>query len=195
MLAKLSKPLYTIEDYLALEAESEVMDGIRREYRNGEIICMTGGTPEHNKVVGSLYAVLWTSLRKKPYSVFITDQRLWVPELQVYTYPDVMVMADPVILQENRKDTVTNPLLIAEVLSDSTSAYDRGDKFAAYRTIPTFQEYLVIDQTRPYGEQFVKQADHQWLFSDHSGLDAKINLVSVGVEVALVDLYESVGEL
>ncbi|AFY59551.1 Uma2 family endonuclease [Synechococcus sp. PCC 6312] len=192
MTAILSKPPYTVEDYFSLEAEAEVTDGLRREYRHGEIVCMTGGTPEHNKVAGALYAVLWFSLRKKSYSIFITNQRLWVPEFKVYTYPDVMVIADPVVLQDNRRDTVTNPLLIAEVLSDSTSPYDRGDKFAAYRTIPTFQEYLVIDQARPYVEQFVKQADHQWLFTDHSGLDTSIKLVSVGVEIALADLYESV---
>lgn len=192
MTAILSEPPYTVEDYLALEAEAEMTDGLRREYRNGEIVCMTGGTPEHNKLAGALYAALWFSLRKKPYSIFITDQRLWVPELKVYTYPDVMVIADPVVLQANRKDTVTNPLLIAEVLSNSTSSYDRGDKFATYRTIPTFQEYLVIDQGRPYIEQFVKQADHEWLFTDRSGLDATINLVSIDVEIALADLYESV---
>lgn len=192
MTATVSPVLLTTEDYFALEAEAEATDGVRREYRNGEVLLMTGGTPAHNKLAGALYAALWFSLRKQPYSIFITDQRLWIPESKVYTYPDVMVVANPVVLQDNRKDTVTNPLLVAEVLSDSTSSYDRGDKFAAYRTIPTFQEYLVIDQARPYVEQFVKQADHQWLFTDHSGLDASINLVSVGFEIALADLYESV---
>lgn len=183
---------YSSEDYFALEAEAEKIGGDRREYRQGEVIPMTGGTPEHNKIAGALYAILWMSLRQKPYSVFIADQRLWIPEPQVYTYPDVMVIPDPVILQENRKDTVTHPLFIAEVLSESTSAYDRGDKFAAYRTIPTFQEYLLIHQSKPQVEQFVRQADHQWLFSDHAGLEAQICLAAIALEITLADLYATI---
>ena len=114
---------------------------------------MTGGTPEHNKIASALNALLWFALRGKPYSLFITDQRLWIPSTDFHTYPDVMVIADPVDLKPDRKDTVTNPLLLAEVLSDSTENYDRGDKFEAYRTLPSLQEYLLIDPSRPHLEQ------------------------------------------
>jgi Uma2 family endonuclease len=179
---------HTAEEYLALEVESEN----RNEYRNGEIIPMTGGTPEHNKIVSALNALLWFGLRGQPFSIFITDQRLWIPSLDRYTYPDGMVIANPVELKPGRKDTVTNPLLIAEVLSDSTQGYDRGEKFESYRTLPTFQEYLLIDQSKPHVEQFVRQSEHQWLFTEYRGLDAQVPLSSIPVELVLKDLYEGV---
>jgi Uma2 family endonuclease len=84
-------------------------------------------------------------LKGKPYKIFGSGLRLWFPELNTYTYLDVMVIAKPIALQPGRKDTVTNPILIAEVLSESTQNYDRHEKFAAYRTIPEFQEFLSID--------------------------------------------------
>ncbi len=180
--------LYTAEEYLALEIESE----IRNEYRKGEIIPMTGGTPEHNEIIRMLVFLLTAALRKQPYSIFVTDQRLWIPDCNLYTYPDIMVLPRPIDLQPGRKDTVINPILIAEVLSDSTQGYDRGDKFAAYRTIPSFQEYLLIAQDRPRVEQYVKKAPHQWLFTEYSGQDAVLTLATVGVELSLADIYEAI---
>ncbi|MDJ0702589.1 MAG: Uma2 family endonuclease [Leptolyngbyaceae cyanobacterium MO_188.B28] len=179
---------HTAEDYLVLEIQSD----IRNEYRNGEIVPRTGGAPEHNKIATALNAVLWFGLRGKPYSVFVTDQRLWIPAVDLYTYPDVMAIADPVELKPGRKDTVTNPLMIAEVLSDSTASYDRGDKFEAYRTIPTLQEYLLIAQDRYHVEQFVKQSEYQWLFTEYSGVDSKVTLSSMPVTLELRDLYANV---
>jgi Uma2 family endonuclease len=82
--------------------------------------------------------------------------------------------------------------LLAEVLSDSTEEYDRGDKFEAYRTLASLQEYLLIDQDRPHVEQYVKQSEHQWLFTEYSGLAARVQLASIPVELALQDLYEGV---
>jgi Uma2 family endonuclease len=187
-LASSQTKSYTTEEYLALEVESET----RHEYRHGEIVPMTGGTPEHNKIASALNALIWFALRGKPYSLFITDQRLWIPATDFYTYPDGMVIADPVELKPGRKDTVTNPLLLAEVLSDSTEKYDRGDKFETYRTLPSLQEYLLIDQHRPHVEQYVKQLEHQWLFIEYSGLDAHVQLASIPVEIVLQDLYQGV---
>jgi Uma2 family endonuclease len=187
-LASSPAKIYTAEEYLALEVESDR----RHEYRHGEIIPMTGGTPEHNKIASALNALLWFALRGKPYSLFITDQRLWIPAMDSYTYPDAMVIADPVDLKPGRKDTVTNPSLLAEVLSDSTEKYDRGDKFEAYRTLSSLREYLLIDQYRPHVEQYVKQSEHQWLFTEYSGLEARVQLASIPVELALKDLYEGV---
>ncbi len=177
---------YTAEEYLALEVESD----LRHEYRHGAIIPMTGGTPEHNKLASAFNALLWFALRGKPYSLFITDQRLWIPATESYTYPDGMVIADPVALKPGRKDTVMNPLLLAEVLSDSTKNYDRGDKFEAYRTLASLQEYLLIDPSRPHLEQYVKQVEHQWLFTEYTGLSAHVKLASIPVEIALQDLYQ-----
>jgi Uma2 family endonuclease len=179
---------HTAEEYLALEVESES----RNEYRNGEIIPMTGGTPEHNEIAGNLIYLLKSVLRGQPYSIFVTDQRLWIPDLDLYTYPDIMVIQRPLELKPGRKDTVTNPLLIAQVLSDSTQGYDRGEKFESYRTLATFQEYLLIDQSKPHVEQFVRQSEHQWLFTEYRGLDTQVRLSSLPVELTLKDLYEGV---
>lgn len=179
---------HSAEDYLALEIASEV----RNEYRNGEIVPMTGGTPEHNEIVRMFVFLLTSALRKQPYSIFVTDQRLWIPEPDVYTYSDIMVTPRPVDRKPGRKDTVMTPLLIAEVLSESTQGYDRGEKFEAYRTIPTLQEYLLIDQYSPHVEQYVKQAENQWLFTEHRDLGQNFVLQSVSVDIALDDLYEAV---
>ena len=186
-LAETKDKIYTSEEYLALEVKSEV----RSEFRDGEIVEMTGGTPEHNKIVSAFNALLWFSLRGKPFSLFVTDQRLWIPAKNLHTYPDVMVIADPLELQAGRTDTVMNPTLIVEVLSDSTKAYDRGEKFAAYRTIPAFTEYLLVDQYQPRMEQYVRQETNQWLLTVHEGLEAQISLESVPVVIKLAELYEN----
>ncbi|NJR49082.1 MAG: Uma2 family endonuclease [Leptolyngbyaceae cyanobacterium CSU_1_3] len=187
-IASLPTKTYTPDEYLDLEVKSET----RSEYRNGEIIQMTGGTPTHNELIRALTVALSLGLHRKPYQLFLADQRLWIPEPNIYTYPDVMIVPRPVELKPGRKDTVMNPIVIAEVLSDSTEAYDRGEKFAAYRTIETFQEYLLIDQSQPHLEQYVKQSANQWLFTEYNGLESKVMLATVQVEIALADLYENV---
>jgi len=180
--------LYTAEEYLALEVASDV----RSEFRDGEIVKMTGGTPAHNEISRMFVFLLTAALRKQPYSIFVTDQRLWIPQVNLYTYPDVMITPRPPELKRDRKDTVMNPILLAEMLSSSTEAYDRGDKFTHYRTIESFQEYVLVEQYRPHVEHYVKQGDNEWLFTDYSGLESSFKLATVGVEIALVDLYEAV---
>ena len=179
---------YTAEEYLALEEKATV----RSEFRNGNIIEMAGGTPAHNEISRMFVFLLTTALRKQPYSIFMADQRLWLPKVNLYTYPDVMIAPRPPELQPSRKDTVMNPILLAETLSSSTEAYDRGDKFTYYRTIEAFQEYVLIEQYRPHVEHYVKQGDNEWLFRDYSGLESSFVLSSVGVKIALADLYEAV---
>jgi Uma2 family endonuclease len=179
---------YTADEYLALEMESE----IRNEYDDGEILPMAGGTPNHNELTGNLVFILKAALKGKPYSVFVADQRVAIPDRNLYAYPDVMVLSRPLELKPGRKDTVMNPILIMEVLSDSTKAYDRDQKFAAYRSIPTFQEYVLIEQTHFHVEHYMKQATNQWLFTEYDGQDAIVMLASISVEIPLLDLYENV---
>ncbi|MDF0552863.1 Uma2 family endonuclease [Kamptonema sp. UHCC 0994] len=179
---------YTAEEYL----EAEINSQDRHEFINGEIVLMTGGTPNHNEITSILNAILRVSLKSKPYSIFASDQRLWVPQFNNYTYPDVMVVARPIELQSGRKDTITNPVLIAEVLSKSTKAYDRDEKFAGYRSIPSFQEYLLIDQYRVQVEQYSKTEANKWIFSEYSSIDDRLTLTSIPVEISLADLYENI---
>lgn len=188
MIAQTEIKQYTIEEYLELEIASE----IRNEYHNGEIIPMTGGTPNHNDIAGNLYILLKSALKGKNYRTFYADQRLWIPSVSLYTYPDVMVLSKPLELQTGRKDTVMNPCFIAEVLSKSTQNYDRGEKFVAYRTVPTFREYLLLDQYRVHVEHHVKTAAHQWLFSEYDDPNTTLSLSTFELQIQIAELYESI---
>lgn len=179
---------YSLEEYLELEVASEE----RHEYIDGEIVPVTGGAPNHNQILGNFCAALNFALKRQPYRVFVADQRLWIHQKRVYTYPDVMVVQGELQLQEGRRDTITNPLLIAEVLSDSTQGYDRGEKFAAYRTIPTFQEYVLIDQATLHIEHYVKTEPKKWIFSEYDGEAATLALTFVPFEIVLADVYDKV---
>ncbi|MEM6435770.1 MAG: Uma2 family endonuclease, partial [Cyanobacteria bacterium P01_D01_bin.115] len=135
---------------------------------------------------------LTLGLRGQAYEVFVADQRLWMPQPQIYTYPDVMVIEGELVYQPGRRDTITNPRVIIEVLSRSTRNYDRGDKFTAYRTIPTFQEYLLIDQYADHVESYVKTDEKRWIFEEYDGLDAVIALEVFAFPLALHDIYDQV---
>lgn len=179
---------YTPEDYLEREINSEE----RHEYINGEIIPMTGGTPNHNQISLNFSGTLNFALKRQPYQVFVTDQRLWIPQKQIYTYPDIMVVKGDLQFQEGRKDTITNPSIIAEVLSASTRNYDKDEKFAAYRTIPSFQEYLLIDQYTTHIEQYFKTDNKRWTFTEYDSMDETITLNSIAFQMTLADLYDKV---
>ena len=153
---------------------------------------MTGGTPEHNRISGNLYIALGLALKREPWETFHVDQRLWVPAVSLYTYPDVMVLPKPIELQTGRKDTVVNPCFIAEVLSKSTQSYDRGDNFFAYRTIPSFQGYLLIDQYRIHVEHHIKTAARQWLFSEYDDPTVTLSLSTFEFQIQIAELYENI---
>jgi len=177
---------YTLSQYFERELQSQT----RHEYVDGKIIAMTGGTPTHNRIISNLLVALYTGLKNQSYAVFVTDQRLWIPERQIATYPDIMVMPEPLTYQEGRKDTLINPVLITEVLSSSTANYDREEKFAAYRTIATFQEYLLISQEKCYIEHFQKEGDC-WVFTAYEN-PTIITLKSLRIEVEMADIYNKV---
>lgn len=178
----------TIEEYLNLELASET----RHEYRDGNIMPMTGGTPNHNDIASNLVVALKLALKSKPYRVFIADQRLWIPDRTLYTYPDVMVVEKPLQLQTGRTDTIINPCFIAEVLSKSTQDYDRGEKFVAYRTIETFKEYLLVDQYSIHVEHYVKTAAHQWLLSEYDDPNVTLSFSAFEFQIQISDLYETI---
>jgi len=182
------KKTYTPEEYLTLEVNSET----RNEYINREIIPMTGGTPRHNRISGNLYISLSIELKRKPYEVFHVDQRLWIPEFSLYTYPDVMVVPKPIELQVGRKDTVCNPYFIAEVLSQSTQNYDRSEKFSCYRSLPNFQEYLLIDQSKIHVEHYIKQGTNQWIFSEYKDPEFTLSFPSLELQIEIGDFYEGI---
>lgn len=179
---------YTPEEYLELEEKAEY----KSEYRNGQIVPMTGGTTNHNKIALNFAANLKFALRGQKYDIYIGDVRLWIPRYRQYTYPDVMVIQGEPIYTETSMTTVINPLLITEVLSKSTKNYDQGDKFLYYRSIPDLKEYILIDQAQYHIMQYIKTAEGQWLFTERESEDAVLSLHSIDFQIAFRDLYERV---
>ncbi|MDZ7958127.1 MAG: Uma2 family endonuclease [Aulosira sp. DedQUE10] len=179
---------YSPEEYLELEVNSEE----RHEYIDGQIIPMTGGTPNHNQIALNFSGAVNFTLKRQPYRVFVTDQRLWIPNRRIHTYPDVMIVKAPLEYEEGRRDTLINPVFIAEVLSKSTKSYDRDEKFAAYRTIPSFQEYVLIDQYKMHVEQYFKTENNKWIFSEYEDGDVILSLAAVSFQITLADIYDNV---
>jgi Uma2 family endonuclease len=179
---------YTPEEYLELEATADY----KSEYIDGKIIAMAGASINHNRISLNLSSGLNFAFRNQNYEVFMGDMRLWIPQRLIYTYPDVIIIADEPEFFNNRTDTITNPQVIIEVLSKSTKSYDREDKFAAYRTIPSFQEYLLIDQNRIHVEQFSKIGKKRWNMCEYDEEDQKISFATMPFEISLQDLYNKV---
>jgi len=188
MLTQTPTIFSTPEDYRLLEEKAE----FRSEYHDGEIIQMSGGTINHNRITRNLTILFGNSFQGKPYEVFMSDLRLWIPQYRRGTYPDVMVIEGQPIFNEGRQDEVINPLLIVEVLSNSTRGFDRNDKFRFYRSIPELREYVLIEQNEFFIEQFIKTESGQWLFQEYQGDAAKVSFTSVGVQMSMIDIYEGV---
>ncbi|MDM9383026.1 Uma2 family endonuclease [Chlorogloeopsis sp. ULAP01] len=182
------KRYYTPEEYLALEEAAEY----KSEYRDGEIVPMTGGTTNHNKIALNFAANLKFGLRGQNYDIYIGDVRLWIPRYRQYTYPDVMVIEGEPLYTEIGTTTLMNPLLIVEVLSKSTKNYDQGDKFLYYRSIPEFKEYILIDQERYYVMQYSKTLEGKWLLTEYESQEAVLELSSIRFQISLNDIYDRV---
>jgi len=178
----------TPEEYLELEETANY----KSEYIDGQIIPMAGGTANHNRISLNLGSALNFVFKQQNYEVFAGDLRLWISQKRIYTYPDVMILAGEPEFFNNRRDIILNPQVIIEVLSKSTKGYDREDKFEAYRTISSFQEYLLIDQTRIHVEQFSKTGKKRWTLREYDEEDEAIALVTVPFEISLQDLYNKV---
>ena len=182
-----AKPI-TIEEYLAQEEVAEE----KSEFINGEIIKMAGASANHNLLTGKLHARLLLALEDLEYTVFMSDMKLWPPHFENYFYPDVMVIKGEPSFTDAKQTAVTNPCLIAEILSVSTEGFDKNQKFSFYRTIPELEEYLLIDQSNYRVELYRKVGDRQWLLTELFGQEEVIVLESVAVEITLADLYKRV---
>jgi Uma2 family endonuclease len=178
----------TVEEYLAIERKAEY----RSEFFDGEMIAMTGASRKHNLIVANLIGELRQQLKGKPCELYANDMRVRIPSARIYTYPDVALVCGEPQFEDEYLDTLLNPTLIIEVLSDSTESYDRGKKFGYYRTINSLLEYLLVAQGEYKIEQYVRQDDGRWLFSEASNIDGTILLGSVECLIALKEIYERV---
>lgn len=183
------KDRYTIEEYLALERESEV----KYEYWDGEIFAMSGGTLLHDQIMGNTDDLLRNELRGRECRVFTNNMQIKVPAAPPYRYGDGSVVCGQVEVERfNGADLLVNPVLIIEVLSPTTEAYDRGDKFTYYKSIPSFREYLLIAQHRPHVTHYVKSDTGKWDYEEINDLGSSIYLTSIDCSLALADIYRDV---
>lgn len=188
MQAKLKSQYYSVEDYLLHEDAAEE----RSEYCNGEIFTMSGGTPNHNRISLNVSGELNFKLRKTNYQVYMADVKLWISQRNNFKYPDVMIIEGQPQYYNNRKDIISNPLVIIEVLSDSTKDYDRGDKFQQYRSLESLQHYILISQDSIHVEHFKKVAPYEWLLTDINEIEASLNLTNPELTLTLTDIYDRV---
>ncbi|PZV19609.1 MAG: hypothetical protein DCF20_00960 [Pseudanabaena sp.] len=179
---------YSASEYLTLEGKAE----FKSEFINGEIIPMAGASANHNKIAINFCRLLPLVINDQMYEIFMNDMRLWLPEYNRYTYPDVMVVASEPIFVDQRQMEVTNPCLIVEILFSSTQTYDRDSKFRQYRSLPSFQEYVLVYQNGYEVDHYVKESADKWILTTRKGDDAVINLTSIQLEICLRDLYKRV---
>lgn len=176
----------TAAEYLAWERQQTE----RHEFLAGEVFLQAGGTRCHSLISTNLASEIQHQLRGRDCEVHGSDLRIHVEETGLYAYPDVSVVCPPVAGESD--DVISNPVLLAEVLSPSTADYDRGGKFGHYRRIPALREYLVISQDEARVEQHQKTSDGLWLLREVVGLDQTLNLTSLDLSISLLDVYAKV---
>ena len=181
---------YTVAEYLALEALAEE----RSEYHNGTIITMAGGTKNHNILCNSIGTVLDNAIDNsgKNCTVFSADMKVKIEKHNRFLYPDASVVCDDITETDDSETILTNPILLIEVLSKTSKNYDKGEKFEYYRSLSSFKEYMIIYQTMPKVQTWYREANDLWRIGNAEGLDAVVSLHSIGIEVALKDIYKRI---
>jgi len=188
MLVQNKEKFYSPDEYRELEETAE----FRNEYRDGEIVQISGGSINHSRIIRNLSRVLGNLLEGQPYELFHNDLRLWIPRYRRGTYPDVMVIEGEPVFTEGRSDEILNPMLIVEVLSKSTNNFDKDDKFRFYRSIPELREYVLVSQYEFLVEQYIKTDSNEWLFREYEGETATVSFASVGVQMSMSEIYVKV---
>jgi Uma2 family endonuclease len=187
-MSAIPKPKLTPEEYLAIERKAE----FKSEYFRGEMFAMAGASEEHCLVKDNLARELGNQLKKTKCRVVTSDLRVRVDPSGLYTYPDIVIYCDKPQFIDDHFDTLLNPTVLIEVLSDSTKNYDRGDKFRHYRQIESLQEYVVTWQDEPFLERQVRQPDGKWLLAELAGLDAVLEFASIPARVPTTEIYRNV---
>jgi len=187
-MSAIPKTKLTPEEYLEIERKAEY----KSEYFDGEIFAMAGAKRNHNKIVGNLTGLVWQNLKGKDCEFYPSDMRVFVPKTGLYTYPDVVVVCGEPKFQDKVFDTLLNPTLLIEVLSESTESYDRGKKFQHYRSIESLQEYILVSQDEARIEKYVRRGDGFWLLSEAVSLNSEIEFASIECRIALAEVYDKI---
>ena len=192
MATRAAQTYLTPEEYITLERKAiPDADTVRSEYMNGEIIAMSGASLAHNLITGNVFANLYIRLRDSGCLAFANEMRVSIPSVNSYFYPDVGVVCEEPRFEDDVFDTLLNPIVIVEVLSPSTEAYDRGDKFAHYRQLQSLQEYILVSQDKVRVDHYVRHAA-QWILTDFQELEQHLPLTSIQCELPLHEIYERV---
>ena len=187
-MATAEKILITAEEYLVRERKAEY----KSEYFRGETFAMAGASARHNLIVSNVIVSLGSQLRKRPCLVYPCDLKLKIESTGLFTYPDITVVCGEPKFLDDHDDVLLNPVVIIEVLSESTEAYDRGKKFEHYRSIASVQQIVLIAQERIAVDCFSRGANNEWMFRSSSNLDSSLRLDSVQCEVPLSEIYDKV---
>ncbi len=189
-MATQSVPHISEEEYLRRERAAEY----KSEYVHGEVFAMSGGTRRHSRVAVNWSGHLLYKLRGGRCEVFSSDMRVRTGASGSYVYPDVSVACGENTSQTDDafSDILLNPRVVIEVLSPSTTNYDRGQKFELYREIPSLEEYILTHTNAPHVEHFARQADGSWIFREYKGMDGELSLPSIGCSIAFADIYEGI---
>jgi Uma2 family endonuclease len=179
---------YSAKAYLALEEQATE----KSEFYNGVIYAMAGGSFNHDMISGNVYAALHEFAHTGSCIAFTSNMKLRIEAHNLYLYPDAMLICGKPKFEKSRTDVILNPLVLVEVLSKSTESYDRGKKFEYYRSLPTFQEYLLIDQERVYIEHYHRLHIGRWEYTILTDLDQSLKLQSINLEIPVRRLYEQV---
>jgi Uma2 family endonuclease len=175
------------EEYLSIERRAES----KSEYVDGVIYAMAGGSERHNLIAANIIIALGVPLRDRPCRVYPSDLKVRVPNSKRFFYPDVSVICGETQFADEERDVILNPVLVVEVLSESTEAFDRGKKFSSYQQIVSLQEYLLVGQDEFVAEHYLRQEDG-WLYTKASGTDAVLALPALNCRIALSDIYNKV---
>ena len=184
-MASQAAPKLSAEDYLALERSHPE----KYQFVSGDIFLMGDASAEHNLITTNIIGELRTLLKQKPCRVYANDLRVKVDPSGLYTYPDIVVSCGEERFDDQQKDTLLNPIVLIEVLSESTEAYDRGGKFAHYRQLESLQDYLLVGQTEPHVECYSRQDDEHWLLSEAKGLEAELMIPALKCQLSLAEIY------
>lgn len=178
----------TQAEYLQIERAAET----RSEYFGGEMFAMSGASRAHNRISANILRRIDEQLDGRPCEVFMSDMRVKVDSVGLYTYPDVVATCENPEFEDAEVDTLLNPQVIIEVLSKSTEGYDRGKKFEHYQTLESLQEFLLVSQTAPRVERYTRQPDNQWLLWTTGDVAGSVEIKSIDCELKLVDIFAKV---
>lgn len=185
------KILLTPEEYLTIERQAE----FKSEYFAGQMFALAGASRQHNLIVANMIRLLGNQLLERDCNVYPSDMRVKISEIGKYTYPDIVVACGEEKFEDQQNDTLLNPMVIIEVLSESTEAYDRGKKFEHYQHIDSLVEYLLVSQDAYGIERYVRQKDNIWTYSAFHHIEDLVELSSIGCELPLKGVYAKVASV